>query len=311
MAAMQRLAGEANSVVFIVHALLGHAPEYIQELARAAPGAEHYFWVHDYMSVCPGYTLMRNGVTFCGAPAPTSSACEICVYGEERPEQLQRLGRMFAAIPYNVVSPSRAAMRLWETSSQLPVKSKTVHPHCMLRPAPIPKSVGRTGRLRIGYLGLPIFHKGWTVFQALLDRYADVFDFHYLGEVDCGDPRVTWRKVSSGDGADAAENPMAAAVAAVELDFVVIWPTWPETFCFVAYEAIAGGAQIITNRDSGNVADLVEMERVGVVLDSEAELLEHFSQLSRSAAVEVRRMELEFSHVTADIVSAKNEAAGR
>jgi hypothetical protein len=66
---------------------------------------------------------------------------------------------------------------------------------------------------------------------------------------------------------------MAEAVAAEKIDLVLHWPQWPETFALTAYEAYQGGASLITNTVSGNVAATVEAMGRGVVLQDEDELL--------------------------------------
>ena len=58
-----------------------------------------------------------------------------------------------------------------------------------------------------------------------------------------------------------------------QLDAVLIWPNWPETFSFVAFEALSGGALVITHPASGNVARAVEKYQAGVVLKDEDDLI--------------------------------------
>jgi hypothetical protein len=50
---------------------------------------------------------------------------------------------------------------------------------------------------------------------------------------------------------------MIEAVAEHRIDAVVSWSTWPETFCYAAHEAIAGGAFLLTHPAAGNVSALV------------------------------------------------------
>ena len=46
---------------------------------------------------------------------------------------------------------------------------------------------------------------------------------------------------------------MVEAVAEARIDIVVSWSLWPETFCFMAYEALTGGAFVVARAGSGNV----------------------------------------------------------
>jgi hypothetical protein len=70
---------------------------------------------------------------------------------------------------------------------------------------------------------------------------------------------------------------MTNAVAEIELDFVLNWAMWPETFSFTAHEAIAGGAHILTNAISGNVASIVSKTEMGTIFNDEDELFSFFS----------------------------------
>ena len=59
-------------------------------------------------------------------------------------------------------------------------------------------------------------------------------------------------------------------------DIVLVLSTWPETFSFVAHEALVAGAAIICLTDSGNVAALVNRTGRGRVVENETELLALF-----------------------------------
>ncbi len=50
---------------------------------------------------------------------------------------------------------------------------------------------------------------------------------------------------------------MVEAVAAARIDVVVLFPPWPETFSFVAHEAVAGGALVVTHPGAGNIWPVV------------------------------------------------------
>ena len=52
---------------------------------------------------------------------------------------------------------------------------------------------------------------------------------------------------------------------------------WPETFSFVAHEAIAAGCRLLCFSDSGNVAALVRRTRLGEVLDDTTALRAFFA----------------------------------
>ena len=64
----------------------------------------------------------------------------------------------------------------------------------------------------------------------------------------------------------AARGAMTDALVAHGIDLVLVLSPWPETFCLVAYEAMAAGADIIALPGSGNIADMVLRTGRGVVV---------------------------------------------
>jgi hypothetical protein len=69
---------------------------------------------------------------------------------------------------------------------------------------------------------------------------------------------------------------MIEAVRQQRLDAVLLWSICPETFSFVAHEALAANALIVTGEDSGNIARIAR-ERGGAVFRDEDALLRAFS----------------------------------
>jgi len=58
---------------------------------------------------------------------------------------------------------------------------------------------------------------------------------------------------------------------------LLVLSPWPETFCLVAYEAVAAGADVITLPESGNVADMVLALGRGLVIPDTAGIVEFFA----------------------------------
>jgi hypothetical protein len=99
---------------------------------------------------------------------------------------------------------------------------------------------------------------------------------------------------------------MQAAVEAAQVDVALIWPLCRETFSFTAYEAVAGGAAVITGPDSGNVAAFVGDGGHGRVLADEAALAELFASGAALELARARRRpklyDLAFSGLTVDLL---------
>jgi hypothetical protein len=288
--ALQWLAGKAGRVDLVVHALLGHASGFVRTLAETAVNGECLYWLHDFLSICPGYNLLRNGVRFCGAPDVDSMACSVCVYGEERTRQSPLLHDLFEAAGFTVLAPSAFAADLWQRRSGLPCRELAVVPHTRFagrahaantREAPRDQ---RDGVLRIAYLGHPLFHKGWPVFSRLVQssREAPGLEFHHLGASPARDVfglRFTEVRVCAGN-----HDAMIEALLSRRIDLAFVWSIWPETYCLTAHEAVAAGVPVLTCESSGNVARMVAERDCGVVFSDEEELFAAFS------SGEIRRM---------------------
>ena len=299
-----------RSVPFVVHSLIGHNAEALVSLLKAAGCRSGWYWVHDYSSVCAGYTLLRNDVEFCGGPSPTSTACSICVYGGLRMAQIKAHQLLFDEFNLTVLAPSESALDIWKASASA-VAPAVVHEHLRLRGSASPnqtalKRAPRT--LRVAYIGQPVTHKGWPVFRDLTLRFGDDrrYQFYHVGKGPQGVP-ATFVEVAV--GADDLDK-MVRTLRKLKIDVALVWSLWPETFCIAAVEALRAGAAILTFKDSGNVAAIVQKTGLGSVLDSEADLIALFeSGEVMKLAVEARPTGLtaEFSNMTVDFIP-ENEA---
>ena len=82
---------------------------------------------------------------------------------------------------------------------------------------------------------------------------------------------------------------MIDAIAAHDIDIVLVLSPWPETFAYVTYEAFAAGADVIALADSGNVAAAIIKNNMGLVVRDEETLISLFDSLRTVAYVRARR----------------------
>ncbi|KAK0341875.1 hypothetical protein LTR94_024619 [Friedmanniomyces endolithicus] len=305
----QALAGGsagASQVAASVHSLLGHNVVAITALIGSLKPARTWFWIHDYASLCAGFTLMRNDVQFCSAPELGSAACQVCSYQDLRAVQSQAHSDFMDALKPTVVAPSAAALKVWKNGGGTTAKEPVILPHgelVALRGVNH-KRVPKARAIRVGFLGLPSIHKGWGAFRELALQFQgdDRYEFHHLGKNEQeGLPIKFTEVVVSLSDLDA----MSCAVRDQEIDVALIWSLWPETFCITAYEAIVGGAAVLTPSYSGNVADMVTSVGFGDVIESEEVLFEIFktgvvSKMRQKKPREVH--ELQFGSMTADLI---------
>ncbi len=70
---------DTSPVYWLIHTLLGHKISLLKEYMTLQP-AKTMLWLHDYETMCSGYTLLRNELEYCGAPPPNSLACRfVCM----------------------------------------------------------------------------------------------------------------------------------------------------------------------------------------------------------------------------------------
>jgi hypothetical protein len=162
--------------------------------------------------------------------------------------------------------------------------------------------------MRIAFLGMPVAHKGWAIFEDLVQRHVEDprYSFLHLGGRTPGGLPIEFHKVTVTEDHPRA---MQDAVARLEVDVALIWPICRETFSFTAYEAVGAGAAVITGPDSGNVAAFVESSGHGRVLPDEAALaaaLESGEIAALGRAVRKPRLyDLAFSALTVDLLEGR------
>ncbi|WP_137222107.1 hypothetical protein [Shewanella sp. MEBiC00475] len=267
----------SNSTFRIVlHALHGHSPEFIIELAKAIKVEKSILWIHDFFTICEGYNLLRNKIEYCGAPEVNSKACGVCVYGQQRQKHISRIDQLLTMSEFVAIAPSNSAAFEWKKSiSGRPFENLVdiqVINHIELVNDLNLDAQRNTKKLNIGFVGYPSFHKGWADFVEFKRQNvaSSNYNFFHIGSEQTDELCLNFVHC-----AVTKETPdaMVDAIKGAKLDYVYIPAPWPETFNIVCYEAIAAGAKIITHPGSGNVADFVESSGHGLVIESLNELI--------------------------------------
>lgn len=255
---------DSHQIDIVLHALLGHSPEDVASLSNAAGTEQLTAWLHDQFFLCPSYGLQSNLVRQCGAPEPTSAACRMCLFGEERHEHLRRLRALIQLIPTHAIAPSKAAADVVFAKGDLPLDRFDIVPHATLSEGP-PRSARKPGPTTIAFLGAPKRLKGYHVFRDIARRNfgRDDVRFLYFGAATHREPGIRTVPV---EVTPETPNAMTQALISEDVDFIVHWAQFIETYSFVTLEAMQAGAYVLTNPESGNVASLVEETGRGHIL---------------------------------------------
>jgi FkbM family methyltransferase len=294
-----------TKLAFIFHHLLGHIPELLATLPTEAD-EKPIVWLHDFFTLCPNFTLMRNDTMFCGAPPADSAACMVCAAGAERADQAPRIHAFFETVRPAVLAPSSSTLELWQRRGGYPHAECTVVPLARLTMAAQHDPVATTinARLRVAHVGGASMHKGWHVFEALAFAHAGDprYEFYHLG---CGStPSSRYIREPVRVGPD-QRDAMIEAIVRNRIDVVILWSLWPETFSFTVHEALAGGAFVIARKDAGNVWPAVQASAPwqGCAVDDEAGLFELFEN------GEVRTLVARANRIRGTLTPGNNSAA--
>jgi hypothetical protein len=290
----------------VIHSLLGHNVDQIIEILSSLGVRGGLMWLHDYSPIYNNFKLLRNDVQYSGFPRPGTPARDLCEFARANFSHSDEFAKLLERFDVKLVSPSQAALDVWRDAGALSVSSEHVVEHVQLVQESVETGqVGSERPLRVGFLGYPAAHKGWPVFQELVLRFAgdQRYEFVHLGKGKIGGLNVDYREVSANEN---QLDAMRAAVASAELDIALLWSIWPETFCLTAYEAIAGGAFLIANPDSGNVVAVIEQTGQGIILTDEHMLQSAFSsgevlQFARSSRA-VKHYRMEYSSLSLELM---------
>ena len=295
----------------LIHSLLGFSPQDILDLiVKQCNIAKILYWMHDYSALCSSYQLLRNKVTFCGAPPLGSAQCHYCFYGNSRTANIDSIRPLLKLSQTELAFPSHAALSAWKNGIQSMGEVKSAQEH-VINHIRLIKSESVTRNFderlpRIAFLGHPAYAKGWDMFASLI-RDADLFnlfEWFHLGAttVDLSSD-IEYLNVNISNSADA----MIQAIKTSEIDFAFVWPQWPETFCLTAYEAVIGGANIITNEESGNVSAFARSIPYGHVIANDYSSLKAFlltlTQARTASLSFPAEVQYEYSNMSAEVLS--------
>lgn len=180
-------------------------------------------------------------------------------------------------------------------------------PHCTIEyesGADARRSFSLSRPIRVAFLGHTASHKGWNAFIDVVEKCANDnrYEFYHLGAGTKSLKRVTFEHASVAEDGPTA---MLDKLKAAEIDVVLLWSIWPETFSFVVHEALAAGCAVITSKHSGNIASLLKNSRNGEVLDDEGALLRNFEEDSVCELAANRRRDvgsLRFGKMSLDVL---------
>ena len=264
--------GMENIVEIHIHSIIDASIDATYYILKSLRSRIRYY-LHDYYTICPSYKLLRNDKTFCGYSKMSESKCNGCKYLSEfkrETEIILFLEKIKDRTTF--IAPSDYVKHSW--SKAFPEYSDEIEVIYHQELIGEYKGNSKCNNIpRIAYLGEPIDSKGWSIFNKTYElSNKDKMEFYYFGQykVDKTFRRITVCFNKNLDG-------MIEALRANEIDCALLWASCGETYSYTYYECLAANVFVITNRMSGNICDQVEERGNGIVLSSEKELFDLFS----------------------------------
>lgn len=261
-----------NFCGIIIHHLNNIAIKEFETILDATEGRIFWF-LHDYMTICPWGGLIDSSDNYCGSSFPCDEKCSGC---KKYVKGLQVACRQLVYKYANrtmFIAPSEAAKAEWGKS----YKDLGELVHVIEHKIPTGRYIGNQELLgddetiRIAFVGYSRNLKGWDYWKnaavaAYKARKNESFfqfgttreHFDHVKEIF-----VDFKK---------SETSMTDALRKEKIHCAVLWSVWPETFSYTYYEAWASNCFILTNRESGNIAVQVEKNGNGFVAESPSEL---------------------------------------
>ncbi len=225
------------------------------------------YYIHDYSCICFHRFLHRDQKLCIGTDG--EMLCVSCSEDEEKRKHQQFHQTIFEKYKVLLAAPSEDTRA--RVAQVYPDAEIVVLPHLEFEQKHMKKQVNT--RIRIAYVGVAIWHKGWEQFAGFVDRFHQKYEFYCLGE--CPDDvkirHVTYVPVGL-KGADKLPG-MTEALIQYGIDIAYIGSVLPETYSYTYYEAYEAGCFILTSNRSGNVCSQVIANRNGLAFSSENETI--------------------------------------
>lgn len=241
---------------------------------------QYYFYVHDYYSTCIQYNLLKNGKSFCGDANLDKEKCSDCKYYLESIENKRRIYDLLLLIKKDlkVIIPSEFTKNMWCSAYPEFIECVLIIPHLKLEGKYLEnrKYLGNTDCVKIAFVGGQAYNKGWENWKIASDILLAKkckLKLYYFGSAKDNRMGIENVYVSIAKmGGDAMMNELRRH----NIDCVVLFSCVPETYSYTYYESFAANTFIITNYDSGNIANLVQKNKNGIIIENNVNALVKF-----------------------------------
>ena len=236
---------------------------------------EIFIYVHDYYLICDQFTLLNDKNLFCGAGLPSPQKCNNCHWVKSKDNVFARLEfirQYFDRVQF--IAPSETAKNVLVNSiSEIKGKVAVIYHQTLVGQYKENfNHLNEKDSIKVAFCGLPNEIKGWPVWVKAADKAFENGSkilYYHFGKAAEEEPKYM-KNIPVGFQNN--ETSMTEALRENNIDCVVLWSQWPETYSYVYYECIAANAFLITHKNSGNIAYQVKNNNTGIVLNDDDEL---------------------------------------
>lgn len=226
--------------------------------------------IHDYDMICNNMMKLDGNGVICrkSVVVPGDSKCNICKYKGASIARYNNtykfLEKIYPLID-KMLAPSEVAGQNWLKGFKFCKSKLKIRDHLEFHGTYRKKHV-HDGKIRIAYVGAALPHKGINEWKSLVDSLdKNTYEFFYFGRNHINLPLVQEVYV---DFQDENKKGMTEQIREHSIDFVFVWSTVQETYCYTAYEAYLAGCILLTVDYSGNVAAMISKYKCGKIFSS-------------------------------------------
>lgn len=223
------------------------------------------YYLHDYFILCKNRFLFfdnrlcldNNNILHCGQCEESKKQMELQNFHSD----------LFARYDVTLIAPSLDTKQRMERF--YPEVSFEMIPHLTFKEKIFERK--KHQKLRIAFLGIAIWIKGWEDFGEIVRNNYKCYDFFCIG--DCEESKKKkYVKYLSAELDEKEHQTMLQVLQKYEIDIAFIGSILPETYSFTYFEAYEAGCFIITTEKSGNVYKQVEENNNGKIFHNTDEM---------------------------------------
>ena len=228
-------------------------------------------WLHDYSAICEDSpVLLKEPGESCNNFTKDKKICCKCKkYRKEN--KIYQFYKIIDERVDSVIAPSESVKNNILLRYNFWKNKIYIRSHLKLRK--LKKRDKLSDPIKIAFIGGKYLHNGYREWKILLENFKNnpMYKFFYLGSSDIKDEKEINNIFV--DVSLQGENAMKNAVRYNNIDVAFLWSKCQETYSYTYFEALCGGARIITYVNAGNIADRVRVEKSGIVFENIQELI--------------------------------------